>query len=141
MIELFEEEIRFKTHKSSKGNQLKGKSKGLWYKADYTGYEGLSEYVISHLLEMSSLSPEEYVLYEAEQIKYKMQLFNGVKSKDFLTEDWQIITIERLFENAFKHSLNSSIYKIEEPEERLKFVVNQVERITGLREFGAYMNK
>lgn len=25
-------------------------NEGIWYKADYTGYEGLVEYMISHLL-------------------------------------------------------------------------------------------
>lgn len=35
---------------SSKGNQLKWERQGIWYKADYTGYEGLSEYMVSELL-------------------------------------------------------------------------------------------
>ena len=44
MIELFEQNIRTNDRQSSKGNQLKWKNDGKWYKADYTGYEGLAEY-------------------------------------------------------------------------------------------------
>ena len=55
MVELFEQNIRTKDRQSSKGNQLKWENNGIWYKADYTGYEGLAEYVISHLLKKSTL--------------------------------------------------------------------------------------
>ena len=68
MITLFEKDIRTADRQSSKGNQLKWLSKGIWYKADYTGYEGLSEYMISNLLKKSSLGDKEYVLYQTENI-------------------------------------------------------------------------
>ena len=38
---------------SSKGNQLKWRQGDIWYKADYMGYEGMAEVVISDLLELS----------------------------------------------------------------------------------------
>ena len=41
-------------HKSghtSKGDQLKWKIDDRWYKADYMGYEGLSEVLVSDLLQ------------------------------------------------------------------------------------------
>ena len=60
MIELFEQNIRTNDRQSSKGNQLKWESDGIWYKADYTGYEGLVEYMISHLLKKSSLAENEF---------------------------------------------------------------------------------
>lgn len=44
MIELFEQNIRTNDRQSSKGNQLKWGNEGIWYKADYTGYEGLADY-------------------------------------------------------------------------------------------------
>lgn len=141
MIELFEQDMKMDDRQSSKGNQLKWKSHGIWYKADYTGYEGLAEYIISHLLQKSTLSEQEYVLYDLEQIKYKSKVYSGVKSKDFLQCGWQIITLERLFQNFFGQSLYQSIFKIRDHEERLIFLVNQVERITGLKEFGKYLNK
>lgn len=141
MVKLFEQDIRTNERQSSKGNQLKWKNAGTWYKADYAGYEGLAEYMVSHLLERSTLQKEEYVVYEPEQIKYKDSIYNGVKSADFVQDGWQIITLERLFKSFSGESLSRVIYRISEPEERLRFLVNQVERITGLKDFGIYMNK
>lgn len=140
MVELFEQNIRTNDRQSSKGNQLKWKNESVWYKADYTGYEGLAEYMISHLLEKSTLADGEYVLYDIEQIKYKDITYMGVKSNDFLKDGWQIITLERLFQNFFGQSLYSAVYKIEDRAKRLSFLVEQVERITGLEGFGKYMN-
>ncbi len=141
MVELFEQNIRTNERQSSKGNQLKWENEGVWYKADYTGYEGLSEYMISHLLKKSTLAEDEFVGYDLEKIKYGAVIYNGVKSKNFLREDWQIITLERLFKNFFGESLYQSLYRIPEHEERLRFLVQQVERLTGLQNFGVYMNK
>ena len=141
MIELFEQNIRTNDRQSSKGNQLKWENEGIWYKADYTGYEGLTEYMISKLLKKSTLTENEFVDYDLETIKYGAVIYNGVKSKNFLSEDWQIITLERLFKNFFGESLYKTLYRIPEYEERLHFLVQQVERMTGLRDFGVYMNK
>ena len=141
MVELFEQDIRENDRQSSKGNQLKWQNGDIWYKADYTGYEGLAEYMISHLLLKSTLYAEEFALYDLEQIRYKATVYNGVKSDDFVKGDRQIITLERLFKNFFDKSLYTAVYHITDYEERLRFLVNQVERITGLTEFGAYINK
>ena len=60
MIELFEQDIQLNDRQSSKGNQLKWQGEnGGWYKADYTGYEGFAEYMVSCLLEYSSLEKDE----------------------------------------------------------------------------------
>ena len=40
-----------KTDHTSKGDQLKWKIGNIWYKSDYMGYEGLSETLVSHLLQ------------------------------------------------------------------------------------------
>lgn len=141
MVELFEQNERQNDRQSSKGNQLKWKNDGIWYKADYTGYEGLAEYMISHLLQRSSLRPNEFVLYEPEQIKYKSVVYSGVKSDNFLEEGWQLITLERLFKVFFGQNLYQSIFRIPDVEMRLLFLVEQVERVTKLPDFGAYMNK
>jgi len=141
MIELFGQNIRTNRRQSSKGNQLKWENDGIWYKADYTGYEGLAEYMISHLLKKSTLAEQEFVYYDLEEIKYGTVIYNGAKSKNFLNEDWQIITLERLFHNFFGESLYKSMYRIPDHEERLRFLVQQVERMTGLQNFGVYMNK
>ncbi len=141
MVELFEQDERQNNRQSSKGNQLKWNNNGIWYKADYTGYEGLAEYMISHLLLKSSLRQDEFVLYEPEQIRYKDTVYSGVKSNDFLEKDWQLITLERLFKTFFGQNLYQSIFKISDPEKRLIFLVEQVERVTNLSDFGVYMNK
>lgn len=141
MVELFEQNIKKNDRQSSKGNQLKWENEGLWYKADYTGYEGLAEYIISHLLQKSTLKKEEFVLYDLEEIKYKTKVYTGVKSNSFLEGGWQLITLERLFDNFFGKSLYKSIYAICDHEKRLQFLVGQVERITGLKQFGMYLNK
>ena len=71
MIELFEQNIRTNDRQSSKGNQLKWENEGIWYKADYTGYEGLAEYMISHLLKKSTLTENEFVCYNLEKNKIR----------------------------------------------------------------------
>lgn len=140
MIKLYESDIHGLDRQSSKGNQLKFKCKGIWYKTDYLGYEGLSEYVISKLLKFSSLAPDEYVDYELEQIDYNGRIFNGCRSKD-LTGGWNLITLERLFKDRYGYGLNQVIYSTPGHEDRLKILVEQVERTTGLKDFGIYMSK
>lgn len=148
MIEVFDGERTEEARHSSKGNQFKWKRGDYWYKADYTGYEGLAEYMVSHLLRYSTLGTEEYVLYDTEEIRYGNQSFAGCRSHDFLTDfskkqsgKLQMITLERLFRNIYGESLYKSIFRIREHEERLKFLVDQTERITGLTDFGRYMCK
>ena len=96
MVKFIEDDVVTANRKSSKGNQLKFKREDTWYKADYTGYEGLAEYAISKLLGFSTLAADEYVDYELEQIEYNGQRFNACRSKDF-SDGWQLITLERLF--------------------------------------------
>lgn len=141
MIELFENESKTFDRHSSKGNQLKWERDGMWYKADYTGYEGLAEFVVSKLLEHSTLNKDEYVTYEIEEISYRHKVLLGSRSKNFLTEDWQIITLERLFRNQFDRSLSDALWQIEIPEERLSFLCDQVIEITGISNFRVYMSK
>ncbi len=141
MVRLFEQDIRTIGRQSSKGNQLKWENNGTWYKADYTGYEGLSEYVISLLLCDSSLNKQEFVVYRPVEISYRSTIYKGAESRNFLHDDWQIITLEHLFRSFFNESLYDAVFKIRDHTERLRFIVSQVERITGLHEFGKYMNK
>lgn len=141
MIELFEQDIKTDDRQSSKGNQLKWHNDEKWYKADFTGYEGLAEYIVSHLLRDSGLNEEEYILYDTEEMIYCRSKYLGCYSKDFLRSGWQLITLERLFQNAYGESLNKSLYKISDKEQRLRFLVEQTVRITGLKDFGKYMSK
>lgn len=141
MIELFEQNERKSERQSSKGNQLKWENEGIWYKADYTGYEGLAEYMISHLLVKSTLNEAEYALYDLEEIKYKSIVYRGVKSKSFLAPGWQIITLERLFKQFTGESLYKTIVRIPDKNGRVLYLAAQIERITKLPDFGGYLNK
>jgi hypothetical protein len=140
VIELFKSDLRDDGRRSSKGNQLKWETEDIWYKADYLGYEGLSEFIVSALLKDSSLESPEYVEYFPEQIKYGSQVFCGCRSMDF-AGGWQTITLERLFMMLYGTSLNKSIYSIRDHEERLRFLVDQTERATGIDGFGIYISK
>ncbi len=140
MIKLFDEDIKTANRKSSKGNQLKFERDDIWYKADNLGYEGLSEYVVSVLLKLSSLREDEFTCYDQEILEYNGNYYNGCKSKDF-AHGWKLITLERLFMQAYGQSLNKLIYSTEDHTERLKFIVEQTQRITGLDDFGIYLNK
>ena len=141
MVELFEDNIKLFDRHSSKGNQLKWEKDGIWYKADYTGYEGLAEYVISQLLRKSTLRKDEFVIYELEQVRYKRQIFNGTKSDDFLKADWQIVTLKRLYKTKYNRNLMEDVWHIPETMDRLKFVVEQVEKLTKLENFGEDLSK
>ena len=145
MIKLFESNLipndpNLPRH-SSKGNQLKWNSNGYWYKSDAFGYEGLAEYTCAELLKHSSLDKTEYVLYDTEEIEYKKQTHTGCKSKNFLHENEELVTLERMFKNRYGESFYQSIWKIRGTDERLKFIVNQVEQMTGIQNFGAYISK
>ena len=140
MIRLFDNEIHGLDRQSSKGNQLKFKRDNIWYKTDYLGYEGLVEYTISRLLALSDLNEDEYVEYEPEQIEYNENIFNGCRSVDF-TDGWNLITLERLFKDTYGYGLNKIIYSTPDVNDRLPILVDQVERTTGIKEFGIYMSK
>jgi hypothetical protein len=140
LVEVHENNIKFLNRHSSKGNQLKWEQDGIWYKADYTGYEGLSEYVVSELLKRTTNLPFEFVSYETERIKYGLGEFRGCKSKNFLNDGWMIITLERLFKLEYGESLQQCMLKISSLEERSRFLVNQIIRKTGLADFGKYMS-
>ncbi len=139
MIDLSREEMKTQSRQSSKGNQMKWQRDNQWYKADYTGYEGLAEYLVSSLLMKSTLQPKDFVIYSTQEIRYQHTHFIGCKSQNFLGDGWQMITLERLFMNTYGQSLNKSIYAIKDLKERLRFTVNQITRITGLKDFGTYL--
>ena len=140
MIELFQEDEVMNEYRSSKGNQLKWKSGGYWYKADQNGYEGLSEYVVSNLLQRSTLNKEKITVYETEEIRYRKRTYRGCKSRDFLQEGESLITLERLYWHAKgNRSLYKCIFSIPDETDRIRFLVNEIQQITGLKKFGEYL--
>lgn len=141
MIELFETERYENDRHSSKGNQLKWSNNGLWYKADYLGYESMSEVVVSRLLDHSSLRKDEFVVYETEQISYRHTIYNGVKSRDFVGSHAELITLERLFKSKYGKSLYESVFKIKDIKGRLRYLTEFATDMTGLKDFGIYLSK
>lgn len=141
MIELFSKDEYVNTRKSSKGNQLKWESGNVWYKADYVGYEGLVEYLVSHLLKFSNLDSDEYVLYDLENISYNSQIYNGCKSYNFLKKNEKVITLERIFKEKYGQSFYLSTFKIDGYKQRMEFIVNTVTNLSNIKDFDKYFAK
>jgi hypothetical protein len=125
---------------SSKGNQNKWYMDGVWYKADGLGYEALAEVMVSRLLTKTNVT--NFVNYEYETLEREEKRMHGCKCANFLQpEDDKILSIERLFQTFKGESAAKAILKYEELEDRIKYVCEQVEVITGLKEFGVYLKK
>lgn len=123
---------------SSKGNQLKWIADGGWYKADHMGYESLAEIVVSRLLQQAEIGYPR-VCYEPATIRYDGHTLRGCYSADFLSEGWEIVTLEKLFRQYTGMGLSESICYFSETEDKIKATVDQVIEITGLQDFGAYL--
>lgn len=127
-----------KTGHTSKGDQLKWRINDMWYKADYMGYESLSEVLVSRLLQKSSLK-EPFVIYEPVEIDYKHQTFQGCASTHFLSPTQMLIPLEKLYRQYTGQSLARKMTQFADVHERIQYLVEQVEKITGLDNFGAYI--
>ena len=123
---------------TSKGDQLKWKIGNIWYKSDYMGYEGLSETLVSHLLQKSTLS-HPFVLYQPVRIAYRGTLRSGCSSPDFLKANQMLIPLEKLYRQNTGDSLAISLAAFSEPAERIRFLADQLENMTGIQNFGAYL--
>ncbi len=121
---------------SSKGNQLKWFDRGTWYKADYLGYEALAEYLVSHLLEKSSVNT--CVSYEFAKIEFQGITYNGCRCADFLREGQELLTLEKLFRLEWGIDLTHTLAPLE-LKKRILFVVEHVSELEGLEAFGTYL--
>jgi hypothetical protein len=125
---------------SSKGNQNKWCIDGIWYKEDGLGYEALAEVLVSRLLEKTNVS--NFVKYEYEPLEREEKKKHGCKCADFLCqEDDKILSIERLFQINRGEGAAKAILKYEETADRIKYVMEQVEKMTGLNDFGTYLKQ
>lgn len=64
-----------------------------------------------------------------------------VEKWNFLPRVWNLITLERLFQNLYGQSLYMSIFRIQGTEARARFLAEQVEQTTGLKDFGSYLSR
>jgi len=138
MIDLSRLEPQGTLNHTSKGNQLKWKCYGYWYKAGHMGYEGLAETIVSALLGKSTVK-YPFVAYEYSQIKYKERIYRGCKSADFLADGYDLIPLEKLYRKFTGGSLAVDTAHQGEITDQIKFLVNFVEQTTGLQEFGRYL--
>lgn len=138
-VELDGEMLRMTANSSSKGNQMKWCSEGQWYKADYMGYEGLAEVLISQLLEMSGVPGT--VHYELVRIKYRGRVQPGCRSRNFLREGEELVTVDRLFRQYTGRNLTAELVKIPEVKDRVCYLAENVAEMTGLENFGEYLTR
>lgn len=122
---------------SSKGNQMKVRVGDYWYKADYMGYEGLAEMLVSGMLEKSNLV--NFVKYNLIRIECGEKVYNGCCSRNFLTEGENLITIEHLYRQYTGQSLAKKLAEIECVGMRIEWTVKTVEKITQIPDFGKYI--
>ena len=135
-IRLKEEERAFSEGKTSKGNQWKWKQGDYWYKADYMGYESLSEVLVSGLLKYTNV--DQYVHYDLCRILQEQTVI-GCRSHNFLEEGENLITLDRLFRMYLGCSIVDRLAKIEGTRKRVEYVAENVAEITGLENFGKYL--
>ena len=121
---------------SSKGNQMKWKVEGSFYKADYLGYEALSEVLISKCLAHSNFS--NFVHYEPVTILYHDEECCGCESRNFLSESQELLTAERLYRQLYGSSLAKALAG-KEVSEKIIFFVEKMLTMTGLLDFGKYL--
>jgi hypothetical protein len=121
---------------SSKGNQFKFRKDGNWYKRDFLGYEGASEYICSEILRQSNIT--RFVPYEILEFQYNHEPMRGCVSRNFLPKDAKLITVSELYETAYKEKLGQTL-QFQPVEEKIRFTVDMVRELTGLNAFGEYL--
>ena len=122
---------------TSEGTQIKYKKGGYWYKLDNRGNEGLCEYFASKFLTFTSLSKEEYVLYEQGMINGRP----GCRSKDFIGDSSkELITLYRLYSNETGENLAKVVAGFDDMEDRIGYVINFVKKVCGI-DYTGYLRK
>ena len=123
---------------TSKGNQIKLEVNGIWYKADFLGYEGAAEYVCSELIRQSNI--DSYVQYELCSMTINDTVYNACKSNNFLPEGAEIITADRLFKKNIDTNFPDSIRTMP-LEQKIKYFVEHIIEQTHIVDFGAQLTK
>src|SRR5690606_4058479 len=120
------------TSTTSKGNQPKWFDGVRWVKGSQLGYEDIAEYLVSKVLQFSTLDRKEYVTYDLAKITLDDGTsINGCVSNNFLKEGETLITLYRLFE-----LYELDIAKLEtgsySASEKIKFTLDSVYESVGL---------
>ncbi|MDE5779358.1 MAG: hypothetical protein K2I10_12775 [Lachnospiraceae bacterium] len=126
--EKVEEEYIVTQMGTSEGTQIKYKKGDYWYKKDSRGKEGMAEYLVSKLLTFSDIEPAGYVLYEPGYIND----IPGCRSKNFLQEGEELVTVYRLYYNEFGKDLSQVLAGLEFMEERIEYVLRFIKQSCNL---------
>ena len=126
---------------SSKGNQEKWQENGRWFKLDMFGYEGLAETVTSALLVRTNIAELRfrYVTYRMERLEVHGRTRNGCSSADFLQAGESILTLADLLRKGVGSDWQMQVKRLPNMQAKIKWMVEQTERLTGLDRFGAYL--
>lgn len=127
---------------SSKGNQEKWLDGNHWYKLDQFGYEGLTETVISTLLERSNIekdTPFTFTRYAMQRMNVHGRDRNGCVSENFLQSGQSIITLSHLFKRFEEPSLKEILTRLPSDKRRIEYLGRATAEYTGLREFPQYL--
>ena len=131
----FDNEVQnFVSYATSKGNLPKWHIDNYWYKTDALGYENLAECLISDLLKHSNIY--KYTKYEILKGIYKGENRNFSKSKNFLDKKDNLITVYRLYFLETGKELSKDIYVYNSIRDRIKFVVEQIEQYSNIKNVG-----
>lgn len=123
---------------SSKGNVPKWKIGDSWYKLDVFGYEGLAEFIISHLLKKSNVG--YFVLYDLGKVQYRNVKIACI-SKNFLKKNEELVTTERLHLAETGIGLTKKLSEIKNIENKIVYLIDFVETTTKLEDFHIYFTK
>lgn len=122
---------------SSKGDQPKWYRDGIWYKADYMGYEGAAEVVVSALLQKSNVP--DFVTYLPVKLQSDEHIFNGCASENFRGPDQMLVTFEKLHRSYTGRGLASALGSIFPAEDKIRYTVDFIEQKTNLTNVGEYL--
>lgn len=122
---------------TSKGNQPKWHINNKWYKADHMGYEALAEYVVSELLKKSNV--ENFVVYDLVEIKFDNKISVGCVSDNFRETYEMLVPLEKLHRQYFGKGFANAIAEKDETADKIKYTVEFVEKVTGLKNVGEYL--
>lgn len=124
--------------KMASGMQSKryDRDENIWYKQDYLGTEGLSEYAASMLLQESSVP---HVVYNPCSFMMGNREVIGCKSDNFLNDGERLVSIYELIEQELHIDITKEISHMEDVEDRIKFFVDTVVNLTGYEKFGEYL--
>lgn len=141
MFELYTHDIVAAT--SSKGNQEKwyDAPSDHWYKLDTGAFEALSETIASFILSHSNLSDLGFssVPYQIEKVRVHGREQIACVSPNFLHPSEEIVTLAHLLKAELGADYQRIFHSRSSIPLRIQTLVEQVEQITGLTRFGAYL--